>query len=88
MSDNEIGPIIRLPDEIITLIPGGELEFRYQRSPGGLDLISIMLGDPRVGPVRLTLTVPAVQHAVVTLAAMLDKLDTLRQQWEEGLHDD
>ena len=82
MSDNEISPI-RLPDEMVTITPMPDgLEFAYQRSPSGVDLIAVIINDKRVGPVRALLTVDAARLSVATVAAMVDDLETLRREWD------
>lgn len=78
---SQIDPV-ELPDELITITPtAGGLEFAYQRSPDGTDLLSIMVTDKRVGPVRLVLTSWAARYAVASLGAMVDDLERLRAQW-------
>jgi hypothetical protein len=80
-SENEIGPVA-LPPELITVTPQPDsLEFCYQRSANGTDLLSVLINDERVGALRLTLTVSTAQFAAATLTAMIADIDTLRDQW-------
>jgi hypothetical protein len=81
MTHNDIEPI-RLPEELVTItpIPDG-LTFAYQRSPGGVDLIAVVVDDKNVGTVRVLLTVGTARVAAATVAAMVNDLDALRDEW-------
>jgi hypothetical protein len=81
MTTKEIEPM-RLPDELVTItpIPDG-LEFAYQQSPGGVDLISVLINDKRVGSVRVLLTTDGARYVAAHLNAMVEDLDNLREHW-------
>jgi len=88
MSDREIEPIL-LPDECITITPIRDgLQFAYQRSPDGTDLIAVITTDARVGTVRELLTVDGARLTAAILAAMVDDLDTLRREWDNRKDND
>ncbi|OBF55058.1 hypothetical protein A5756_00750 [Mycobacterium sp. 852002-53434_SCH5985345] len=82
IDDDNIGPI-KLPRELLTITPAAPdgLQFAYQLAPDGTELIALLITDPRLGAVRLLLTVDGARVVAATLAAMLDQLPELRDEW-------
>ena len=58
------------------------LRYEYERL-GGQDAITVIFDDARLGDeFRLVLPLVAAQHVAAHVTGMVDKLDTLRAQWE------
>ncbi|MDT5076774.1 MAG: hypothetical protein QOJ80_1411 [Mycobacterium sp.] len=82
MTAAEISPA-SLPEETIVVIPRS-LDYHYDHDPRVGDVIQIVLDDKRVGPVAVVLTATMATHIAAHLTGMLNQLDELRQQHNEG----
>jgi hypothetical protein len=69
------------PDPETALIVADELDYVYQRTDSGDDVLGLLIEDPTLGSLFVALSIDQAKDIIVNLGGMVADIDTVRAEW-------